>query len=158
MARKKGKAPGTIAAQNRRARYDYAIIESVEAGIALVGTEVKSLRSGQASISECYAAEKEGELYLFNAYIPEYKSASAYNHEPRRPRKLLLHKREIAKFTAAQQRQGMTIVPLSIYFNERGRAKVDLALARGKQRHDKRQTTKDRDWKMQKSRLLRDKG
>jgi SsrA-binding protein len=158
MARKKGQAPGTIAAQNRRARYDYAIIETIEAGIALVGTEVKSLRAGQASINECYATEKEGELYLFNAYIPEYKSASAFNHEPRRPRKLLLHKREIAKFLAAQQRQGMTIVPLAIYFNERGRAKVDLALARGKQRHDKRQTTKDRDWKMQKSRLMRDKG
>lgn len=157
MARKKGQAPGTIAAQNRRARYDYAILETIEAGIALVGTEVKSLRSGQASINECYAGEKDGELYLFNAYIPEYKSASAFNHEPRRPRKLLLHKRQIAKFVAAQQRQGMTIVPLSIYFNERGRAKVNLALARGKQRHDKRQTTKDRDWKLQKSRLLRDK-
>jgi len=157
MARKKGQAPSAIAAQNRRARYDYAIEETIEAGIALVGTEVKSLRQGHASINECYAGEKEGELYLFNAYIPEYQSASRNNHEPRRPRKLLLHKRQIAKLVAAQQRQGMTLVPLSVYFNERGRAKVELALAHGKQRHDKRHATKERDWKMQKARLLRDK-
>ena len=158
MARKKGRAPGTIAAQNRRARHDYAVVETVEAGIALVGTEVKSLRLGQASINESYAGAKGGELFLFNAHIPEYLSASRFNHEPRRPRKLLLHKRQIAKLVAAQEREGMTLVPLSIYFNARGRAKVDLALARGKQRHDKRQATKDRDWKMQKARLMREKG
>jgi SsrA-binding protein len=158
MARKKKSTSGNTAAQNRKARHDYHIVETLEAGIVLSGTEVKSLRQGRASIGESYAAEKGGELFLQNAYIPEYTSAGLSRHEPRGPRKLLLHRREIAKLLIAIQRKGMSLVPLSIYFNKRGIAKVQLALGEGKRRHDKRQATKQRDWDRQKARLMRDKG
>ena len=150
--------PGTTAARNRKARHNYAIEETFEAGIALEGSEVKSLRQGRASIAEAYAAEKDGELYLFNAHIPEYSAAGQFTHQPRRPRKLLMHRREINRLAGAVNRQGMTLVPLAIYFNARGIAKVDLGLARGKKKYDKRATLKERDWKRQKARLLRDKG
>lgn len=146
-------ASGTVA-QNRRARYDYSIEDTFEAGLMLAGTEVKSLRRGQASINESYAGEKGGELFLFNAYVPEYESGKTFGHEPRRPRKLLLHHREIGKLLGAIRREGMTLIPLSVYFNKRGLAKVSLALARGKQKADKRMAIKDRDWQRQKSRLL----
>ena len=145
-------------ARNRKARHDYLIEETFEAGIALSGTEVKSLRQGRATITEAFAGDKEGELYLFNAHVPEYLAGSRFNHEPRRPRKLLLHKREIRKLIAAVRRDGMTLVPLAVYFNDRGMAKVELALARGKHRYDKRAAVKARDWKRQKARLMRDKG
>ena len=147
-----------MAADNRKARRNYHIDDAVEAGIALVGTEVKSLRSGQANIAEAYAEAKDGEMWLINAYIPEFSHGNRFNHEPRRPRKLLLHRREIERLSGAVQRQGMTLVPLSLYFNDRGRAKVELGLARGKKLHDKRETEKARDWQRQKARLLRDKG
>ncbi|MFZ4531134.1 MAG: SsrA-binding protein SmpB [Alsobacter sp.] len=147
-----------IAADNRKARYSYEIGETFEAGIALTGTEVKSLRGGKATIGESYAGEKNGELWLVNAYIPEYLQANQFNHEAKRPRKLLMHRREVDKLTAAVQREGMTVVPLKIYFNEKGRAKVELALARGKKLHDKRETEKARDWARDKARLMRDKG
>ena len=152
--KKKKKNPVNIAAQNRKARHDFAIEENFEAGIQLFGTEVKSLRAGRATITEAYAIEQDGELFLLNAYIPEYDAASHFSHEPKRPRKLLLHRREIAKLDNAVNRKGMSLVPLSIYFNDRGIAKVDLALARGKQKADKRADVKDRDWKRQQSRLL----
>lgn len=158
MATKTKRKLGAAIAQNRKARRDYHIVETFEAGIMLLGTEVKSLRAGRASITEAYAADKDGELYLFNASISEYQSAGIAAHEPRAPRKLLLHKREIAKLLAAVNRKGMTLVPLSIYFNDRGIAKVQLALAEGKQKRDKRQDEKTRDWNRQKARLLRDKG
>ena len=158
MATKKKRKPGAAIAQNRKARRDYAIIETFEAGIMLLGTEVKSLRAGRASIGEAYASEQDGGLYLINAFIPEYQSAGIAIHAPRGPRKLLLHKREIAKLLAAINRKGMTLVPLSIYFNDRGIAKVELALAQGKQSRDKRRDDKKRDWQRQKARLLRDKG
>jgi len=158
MARKKGLVKGTIAAQNRKARHNYHVEETFEAGIVLTGTEVKSLREGRASITEAYAGEMERELFLFNAHIPEYSAASRFNHEPRRPRKLLMHKREISKLLAAVQRKGMTLVPLSIYFNPRGVAKVELALGRGKHAYDKRAAAKERDWKRDKARLIREKG
>lgn len=146
-------ASGTVA-QNRRARFDYAIEDTFEAGIMLAGTEVKSLRRGQASINEAYAGDRGGELFLFNAHVPEYEAGSTFGHEPRRPRKLLLHRREIAKLLIAIRREGMTLIPLSVYFNKRGMAKVALGLAKGKQKADKRAAIKDRDWKRQKSRLL----
>ncbi|MGE0847577.1 MAG: SsrA-binding protein SmpB [Flavobacteriaceae bacterium] len=145
-------------ADNRRARFDYEIKDTVEAGIVLTGTEVKSLREGKATISESYAGERGGELWLYNAYIPEYLQANRFNHETKRPRKLLLHKREIGRLAAAIQRDGMTLVPLKLYFNDRGRAKLELAVARGKKLHDKRETEKKRDWNREKSRLLREKG
>ncbi|NKB57799.1 MAG: SsrA-binding protein SmpB [Alphaproteobacteria bacterium] len=155
MARKSSES-GTVA-QNRRARYDYFIDEKIEAGIVLQGTEVKSLRQGQASLSEAWAGPREGDLWLNNCYIPEYNNSAQFaNHEARRPRKLLLHKREIQKLTGAANRQGVTIVPMSIYFNDRGIAKVMLGLARGKRQVDKRQTTKDRDWQRQKARVMRE--
>src|SRR3954469_23774350 len=147
-----------IAAENRRARYDYAIEDTYEAGIALTGTEVKSLRFGEGSIAESYAEVKDGEVWLINANIPEFSHGNRFNHEPKRPRKLLLTAREINKMFGAVARQGMTLVPLSVYFNSRGRAKVELALAKGKQTHDKRQTIKDRDWQRDKARLLRERG
>lgn len=146
-----------LAAQNRKARHDYLIEETFEAGIALVGTEVKSLRQGHASITESYARDKAGEIFLFNAHIPEYGAARHFGHEPKRPRKLLLHRREIRKLIGAVRREGMTLVPLSIYFNRKGLAKVALALARGKQKADKRFAEKDREWKRAKSRLMRGK-
>ncbi|MBT6095841.1 MAG: SsrA-binding protein SmpB [Rhodospirillaceae bacterium] len=154
----KGKSSGNVAAQNRRARHDYLIQETIEAGIMLLGSEVKSLRDGKASIGEAYATEEHGELWLINAYIPEYSGASAFGHEPRGKRKLLVHRREMGKLLAAQQRKGMTLVPMKIYFNDRGIAKVLLGLGEGKKHHDKRQSTKERDWDRQKSRLMRDKG
>jgi SsrA-binding protein len=142
-------------AENRRARYDYFIEERFEAGIALQGTEVKSLRGGQSSIAESYATVEDEEVVLINCSIPPYGQGSWMNHEPRRPRKLLMKKREIAKLNGAITRQGLTLVPLSIYFNGAGRAKVELALARGKKVHDKRDTIKERDWKRDQQRLLR---
>ena len=155
----KPKSPsGGVVAQNRRARHDYFIDDSLEAGIVLTGTEVKSLRAGRASLQESYAGGMAGELYLFNAYIPEYKQANKFNHEVRRPRKLLLHRREMNRLLGAAQRQGVTLVPLSIYFNRRGIAKVNLGIATGKKQHDKRQTERTRDWQREKARLLRDKG
>ena len=155
---RKKKHSGNVVASNRKARHDYFIEDSFEAGLVLEGTEVKTLRLGQGSINEAYAGEQAGELCLFNAFIPEYKSASHFNHEPRRVRKLLMHRREIARLLAAVQRQGMTLVPLSIYFNDRGMAKVELGLARGKHSYDKRATVKERDWKRDKARVMREKG
>ncbi|MEM7618965.1 MAG: SsrA-binding protein SmpB [Pseudomonadota bacterium] len=156
---KKAIAPGhRVVADNRKARYNYEIKETLEAGIALQGTEVKSLRTGKSNIAESYASEESGEIYLINAYIPEYLKANRFNHETRRPRKLLLKKREIAKLIGAIQREGMTLVPLKLYFNIRGIAKLELALARGKKVHDKRETEKKRDWQRQKARLMRDRG
>lgn len=153
-------APATrIAADNRKARFNYAIESALEAGIELYGTEVKSLRDGKASIGDAYATPKDGELMLMNAYIPEYGQAGRYfQHEPRRPRRLLLHKREISRLMNAVERQGMTLVPLKIYFNDKGRAKVEIALARGKKLHDKRESDKARTWQRDKARLLRDRG
>lgn len=147
-----------FAAQNRRARYDYQIDSTLEAGIMLLGTEVKSLRAGKASLGESWAGEKDGDLYLLNANIPEYAAANQFNHEPKRPRKLLVHKRERAKLMAAIKREGMTLVPLSLYFNPRGIAKVELGLAKGKKKGDKRESSKQRDWQRDKARLLRAKG
>jgi SsrA-binding protein len=145
-------------ALNRRARFDYFLEETFEAGIALSGTEVKSLRFGEGSITEAYAEVRDGECWLINANIPEFSHGNRFNHEPKRPRKLLLHTREIEKMIGAVERKGMTLVPLSVYFNSRGRAKVELALAKGKQAHDKRDTIKERDWQRDKARLLRDRG
>lgn len=158
MARDAKAAPARIAADNRRARFHYEIGQTFEAGIALTGTEIKSLRGGKATIGESYAATKNGELWLYNAYIPEYLEANRFNHETRRPRKLLLHRREIDRLTQSIEREGMTIVPLKIVFNLRGRAKVEIALARGKKAHDKRESEKQRDWNRDKQRLLRDRG
>jgi len=158
MTAKKDKAPNRNAAVNRRARFNYEIGQIFEAGIALAGTEVKSLREGRSSIADAYAGERNGELWLYNAYIPEYLQANRFNHETRRPRKLLLHKREIGRLMGAVDREGMTVVPLRIYFNDRGRAKVELAVARGKKLHDKRETSKKRDWGREKARLMREKG
>lgn len=155
-AAKKGQS-GTVA-QNRKARHNYQILEKLEAGIVLTGTEVKSLREGRATIGEAYAGEKDGELYLLNAFIPEYLSANRFNHEPKRARKLLVKRREMGRLIGAVTREGMTIVPLAIYFNKRGIAKVELALAKGRQTHDKRDAIKTRDWQRQKARLMREKG
>ncbi len=143
-------------AENRRARYDYYIEDKFEAGIALTGTEVKSLRFGEGSIAESYAEVRGGEVWLVNANVPEFSHGNRYNHEPKRPRKLLLHEREIAKLHGAVERKGMTLVPLSIYFNSRGRAKVELALAKGKNDADKRHSTKERDWQRDKARIMRE--
>ena len=144
-----------VVAENRRARFDYFVEERLETGIALTGTEVKSLRFGEGSIAERYAAVEGDEVWLINSHIPEYSHGNRLNHTPRRPRKLLLRAREIAKLHGAVTRQGLTLVPLSIYFNGRGRAKVELAIARGKKMHDKRDTQKERDWKREQQRLLR---
>jgi len=145
-------------ARNRRATHDYFIDERFEAGVVLAGTEVKSLREGRGNITEAYASERGGELWLVNAYIPEYRGGNRFNHEVRRPRKLLLHKREIGKLIGAVQRKGHTLIPLSLYFNRRGLAKVELGLAHGKKAHDKRHAIKERDWQREKERLMRDKG
>ena len=142
-------------AENRRARFDYHIEETFEAGIALTGTEVKSLRFGEGSISEAYAEIKGNECWLVNSNVPEFSHGNRFNHEPKRPRKLLLHEREIARLHGAVERKGMTLVPLSVYFNSRGRAKVELALAKGKQTHDKRASIKERDWKRDQARIIR---
>jgi SsrA-binding protein len=147
-----------VVAENRRARFDYAIENVYEAGIALTGTEVKSLRFGEGSIAESYAEVKGEEAWLINANIPEFSHGNRFNHEPKRPRKLLLHQRQIAKLHGAVARQGMTLVPLSIYFNSRGRAKVELALARGRQAPDKREYQKEKDWKREQGRLLKQHG
>lgn len=147
-----------IVAENRRARFEYSIDEVFEAGIALTGTEVKSLRFGEGSIGESYAEVKNGELWLVNSNVPEFSHGNRFNHEPKRPRKLLMKEREIARLQGSVERKGMTLVPLSIYFNGRGRAKVELALAKGKNMADKRQTIKDRDWKRDQARILRDRG
>ena len=148
-----------VAADNRRARYDYEIGDVVEAGLVLTGTEVKSLRTGKATVAEAYAAvDRNGELMLYNANIPEYLQGNRFNHEPKRPRKLLVHAREIAKFAKGVEREGMTIVPLRIYFNAKGRAKIAIALGRGKKLHDKRDAEKARDWNRDKGRLLRERG
>jgi len=158
MAAKKDDGRKRVA-ENRKARYEYSIGETYEAGIQLTGTEVKSLRSGQANIAESYASAEKGGIFLINAYIPEYKAAGDFfQHEPRRPRRLLLHKKEIHKLAIAVERQGMTMVPLELYFNARGRAKLRLALATGKKLHDKRADEAKRDWQRQKARLMRDKG
>jgi len=145
-------------AENRKARFDYHIEDTFEAGIALTGTEVKSLRFGEGSIAESYAEIKGGECWLVNANVPEFSHGNRFNHEPKRPRKLLLHEREISRLQGAVERKGMTLVPLSVYFNARGRAKVELALAKGKNAADKRQTIKDRDWQRDKARIMRDNG
>lgn len=148
-----------VAADNRRARYDFEIGDPVEAGIMLTGTEIKGMRTGKATISESYVdVDKKGEVYLVNANVPEYLQANRFNHEPRRPRKLLLNKKEIARLAQGIERQGMTIVPLKLYFNDKGRAKIQIALGKGKKLHDKRQTERNRDWNREKSRLLRDRG
>ena len=142
-------------ARNRRATHDYFIDERLEAGIVLAGSEVKSLRDGRGNISEAYASEQSGELFLVNAYIPEYGPARQFGHEVRRARKLLLHRREIAKLIGALQKKGQTLIPLSLYFNRRGIAKIELGLAHGKKQHDKREALKERDWKREQERLLR---
>jgi len=147
-----------IVAENRRARYDYFLEEFFEAGIALTGTEVKSLRFGEGSIAESYAEVKDDQVWLVNSNVPEFSHGNRFNHEPKRPRKLLLHARQIDKMRNAVSREGMTLIPLSIYFNGRGRAKVELALAKGKKLHDKRDTEKARDWKREQQRLLRERG
>ena len=148
----------TLVAENRRARFDYFLEESVEAGLVLTGSEVKSLRLGRANIAESYASVEGGEMVLINAYIPEYPGANRFNHEPRRGRKLLLHRRQIAKLTQAVQREGRTIVPVKLFFDEKGRAKLEIALAKGKKLHDKRATEADKDWKRDQARLMRDRG
>lgn len=147
-----------LIAENRQARRDYELEDSIEAGVALVGTEVKSLREGRANISDAYAREEDGELVLINASIPIYPPAAQFNHEPLRKRRLLLHKREIARLFNAVDREGRTIVPLKLYFNERGIAKVELAIGKGRKAHDKRDAERSRDWDRQKARLLRDRG
>lgn len=150
--------PGKVVADNRKARFNYEIVETFEAGLVLTGTEVKSLRGGKATIGEAYAGPSGDEFFLFNAYIPEYLEANRFNHETKRPRRLLLHRRQINKFLGATQREGYTVIPLKIYFNDRGRAKVELGLGRGKKLHDKRETAKERDWQRDRARLMRDKG
>ncbi|MFN4282618.1 MAG: SsrA-binding protein SmpB [Alphaproteobacteria bacterium] len=151
-------SPDRIAAQNRKARHNYFIEETMEAGLVLLGTEVKSLRAGQANLNDAYAAEQNGELWLLNAHINEYKYGNRNNHEPKRPRKLLLKAREVSKIQGAISREGMTAVPLMIYFNARGMAKVQLGLAKGKKQHDKREAIKERAWNRDKQRAMRSKG
>jgi SsrA-binding protein len=147
-----------VVADNRKARFHYAIDEVFEAGVALTGSEVKSLRSGKASIGESYAAARDGELWLLNSNIAEYKQAGRFNHAPKRARKLLMHRRQLNKLIGAVEREGMTVVPLKLYFNAKGRAKVEVALAKGKKLHDKRETDKKRSWERERGRLLRQKG
>ena len=147
-----------VVAENRKARFNYAIDDTLEAGIVLTGPEVKSIRTGKATIAESYADPKGGEIWLINANIPEYLQANRFNHEPKRPRKLLLHKRQISRLIGAVEPDGMTLIPLKLYFNEQGRAKLQLALAKGKKLHDKRETEKKRDWSREKGRLLRQRG
>ncbi|HUO21497.1 MAG TPA: SsrA-binding protein SmpB [Caulobacteraceae bacterium] len=147
-----------LIAENRRARFDYFLETSFEAGLSLTGTEVKALREGRANIAESYASTEGDEIVLINAYIPEYGPANRFNHEPRRPRKLLLHRREIDKLLGAIQREGRTLIPTKLYFNDKGRVKLELCLAKGKKAHDKREATAERDWNRQKARLMRDHG
>jgi len=161
MAKKKKNKSGlpaiNYAAQNRKARHDYAIEEKFEAGIVLSGSEVKGLRSGKGNIQDSYAAEAGGEIFLLNSYIPAYDKAGGFNHEPKRQRKLLLHKKQMNKLIGALKTKGITLIPLSIYFNAKGIAKVELAIAKGKTNYDKRQSEKKRDWDREKSRIMRDK-
>ena len=147
-----------LIAENRRARYDYFIEETVTAGLVLTGTEVKSLRLGRANIAESYASAERGGMVLINAYIPEYAPASRFNHEPRRPRRLLLHKKEIGKLAGAVNREGRTVIPMRLFWDDKGRAKLELAVAKGKKAHDKREATATRDWQRDKARLMREKG
>lgn len=147
-----------LIAENRRARFDYFLEETFEAGLQLTGTEVKALREGRANIAESYASVEGDEIALINAYIPEYGPANRFNHEPRRPRKLLLHRKQINKLIGAVQREGRTLIPTRLYFNEKGRAKLEFALAKGKKLQDKREASAERDWKRDQARLLRDKG
>ena len=147
-----------IIAENRRARFDYFITDTVEAGIMLTGTEVKSLRVGKANIAESYAAVEGADIMLVNADIPPYSQANRFNHEPRRPRKLLLHRKQIDRLMGAVQREGLTIIPTKLYWNEKGMAKLEIGLAKGKKLHDKRETAARRDWQRDKARLMRDKG
>lgn len=147
-----------VVAQNRRARFDYFIEEMMEAGLMLTGSEVKSLRSGKASIGESYATQEGGELWLINAHIPEYAGAKTFGHSPRRHRKLLMRKREVERLAGAIKREGITLIPMELYFNERGRAKLTLGLAKGKRKVDKRESIKARDWQRDKARLMREKG
>lgn len=147
-----------LIAENRRARYDYFLEDPVEAGIALTGTEVKSLRTGRANIAESYAAVENGEIMLINADIPPYAGGNRFNHEPRRPRKLLLHKKQIGRLIGAVQREGQTLIPTKLYWNDKGIAKVEIALAKGKKAHDKREAVAERDWQRDKARLMRERG
>ena len=161
MAPPKGSPQKTvkkIVAENRKARFNYEIVDTYEAGLVLTGTEVKSLREGKANITEAYASDEGDEMWLINSHLPEYLQANRFNHEPRRRRKLLLNKREINRLRAAINRDGMTLIPLKIYFNDKGRAKLELALGKGKKLHDKRESEKERDWNRQKTRLLKDRG
>jgi SsrA-binding protein len=157
---KKSAARGgiTVKGDNRRARHDYELLETFEAGIELVGSEVKSLRGSSVNLGEAYAAMKGNELYLINSNIPEYREANRFNHDPKRPRRLLLHRKQIDRLAVGVLREGLTIIPLKLFFNPRGRVKVDVALAKGRQLHDKRENSKQRDWDREKGRLLRDKG
>ena len=156
--KKKPDFNGKIVAENRKARYNFSIEDTFEAGIMLTGTEVKSLRTGKANVAESYASYEDGELWLINCHIPEYLQANRHNHAPRRRRKLLMSKREIARLSQSVARDGMTLVPLKLYFNDRGIAKLQIGLAKGKKIHDKRETEKKRDWNREKSRILRDRG
>lgn len=156
--KKKESTNSKLIADNRKSRHNYEYIETFEAGLQLTGTEVKSLRNGKANIAESYATEEQGEIWLINTYIPEYLEGNRNNHNPRRRRKLLLHKREMSKLIGGVQKDGLTIVPSKLYFNERGLAKLQIALARGRKAHDKRQVSKQRDWNREKARLMRDKG
>ena len=158
MAKKKDEPERRVVADNRKARFSYAIDSTLEAGLMLMGSEVKALRSGKATIGESYAQAKDGEIFLINAYIPEYTMANRFNHEPRRPRKVLVRKAEAKKLSQAIQREGMTLIPLRLYFNARGIAKIELGVAKGKKIHDKRETEKSRDWARDKARLMRAKG
>jgi SsrA-binding protein len=161
MAEKKnpaGKKPPRLLADNRKARFNYEVREVFETGIVLTGTEVKSLRASKVTIGESYAGEYGGEIWLYNSHIPEYLQANRFNHDTKRPRKLLLHRRQINKLIGAIQREGMTLVPLKLFFDSHGRAKLELALARGKKLHDKRETEKKRDWDRAKARIMRDRG
>ncbi|TDQ82527.1 SsrA-binding protein [Dongia mobilis] len=146
------------AAQNRKARHDYTITDTIEAGLQLMGSEVKSLRLGRCSINEAFASDRNGEFWLLNAHFPEYEAANRFNHDPNRPRKLLLKKREMNRLIGAIQREGITVVPLSIYFNERGRAKCQLGIAKGRRQVDKRAAIKERDWKRDQARIVRNRG
>ncbi|PWE17953.1 SsrA-binding protein [Marinicauda salina] len=158
MSKADKKGGDGLVAVNRRARFDYEIEETFEAGLQLVGTEVKSLRQGKANIAEAYVSPEKGALYLINSDIPLYEAGNRFNHEPRRHRKLLMHKREIEKLAGAVTRQGRTIVPLRLYFNNRGIAKLQIGLAKGKKTIDKRETKKERDWQRQKQRLMKNYG
>lgn len=158
MSQHKQNPNDKLVAENRRARFDYFIEESLEVGLALTGTEVKSLRTGRASIIESYAAVQGDEIWLINANIPVYSAANRFNHEPKRPRRLLMHRRQINKFIGAVQREGRTLIPLRLYFNARGMAKLELGLAKGKKNHDKREAEKTRDWNREKSRVMRERG